>query len=68
MKNLPQTKIGGEDTIRYSLVGYISRLFGWGPKRRPSPRTLDEMRFSEDVREQLLQLKKKGLSIPIFTL
>jgi hypothetical protein len=49
-----------------ALKGYKSRLFG--KKERISPKILERQRFEDDVREQFLQLKKKGLSIPVFTL
>jgi hypothetical protein len=43
-------------------------LFGIEVQRRVSPVKKDEERFSDDMRDQFLELKKKGLSIPIFTL
>jgi len=36
--------------------------------KRLSPMTKDRISFEEDVREQFRELKKKGLSIPVFTL
>jgi hypothetical protein len=33
-----------------------------------SPKALEQQRFEREMRDQLLQLKKKGLSIPVFTL
>lgn len=35
---------------------------------RMTPMTKDRLAFEEDVRRQFQELKKKGLSIPIFTL
>lgn len=37
-------------------------------KSRLSPMAAERMRFEKDVKEQFIQLKKKGLSIPVFTL
>jgi len=37
-------------------------------KTRPSPATQERERFIIEAREQLLKLKEKGLSIPVFTL
>ena len=50
------------------VKGYISRLFGRGKKERVSPMAMERQRFEADVRDQLMELKKKGLSIPVFTL
>lgn len=33
-----------------------------------SRRDVEQVKFSQEVRDQFLLLKKKGLSIPIFTL
>jgi hypothetical protein len=50
------------------LMGYIARALGLGSKKRVSPATRDEERFERDARDQFVQLKNKGLSIPVFTL
>jgi hypothetical protein len=50
------------------VMGYIFRLLGIRKKERVSPLTIERERFSQDARDQLVQLKKKGLSIPVFTL
>ncbi len=36
--------------------------------KRISPMTRDRMHFEEESAEQFRELKKKGLSIPVFTL
>lgn len=51
-----------------SMWGYLSSLFGQGRKARKSPLTQERERFEMDVKDQLLKLKEKGISIPIFTL
>jgi len=35
---------------------------------RVSPLFIERKKFEDDVREQFLSLKKKGISIPVFTL
>ena len=37
-------------------------------RERVTPMTKDRLAFEEDVRRQFQELKKKGLSIPVFTL
>lgn len=37
-------------------------------KVRVSPMVRERVRFEEDVRRQFVELKKKGISIPVFTL
>jgi len=37
-------------------------------KGRVSPMTQERIRFESDVKQQFQELKKKGLSIPVFTL
>lgn len=49
------------------VLGYFFSLFR-GRKRRQSPVDLEQEQFEEDVKDQLTELKKKGLNIPIFTL
>jgi hypothetical protein len=49
------------------VKGYLSSLLR-RKKVRLSPQTQERQRFEEDVRGQFVELKKKGLSIPIFTL
>jgi hypothetical protein len=46
----------------------LSRIIGKGKRERISPKTLEQQRFEDDVRDQIIELKKKGLSIPVFTL
>lgn len=41
---------------------------GGNPKSRVSPLVRERQRFEEEVRRQFIELKKKGLSIPVFTL
>lgn len=50
------------------VKGYLASLFGQGRKVRKSPLTQERERFEMDVKDQLLKLKAKGISIPIFTL
>jgi hypothetical protein len=68
MEKLPQGKNWGGSTIRYTLMGYIYQMFGISKKGRPSPDVIEQERFSKDAKEQLVSLKRKGLSIPVFTL
>jgi len=42
--------------------------FGQKPKLRQSPMARERQRYETDMRQQLIELKKKGLSIPVFTL
>jgi len=37
-------------------------------KSRVSPLVRERQRFEEEVRKQFMELKKKGISIPVFTL
>jgi hypothetical protein len=67
MENLPQ-KHNGLSRIIFGVKGYILRLFGVEVKKRVSPAMKDQERLAEDMRDQFIELKKKGLSIPIFTL
>lgn len=39
-----------------------------GVSRRTSPMVKERQRFEHEVRRQFVELKKKGISIPIFTL
>ncbi len=55
-------------SVQGGVKGYISSLFGHGRKVRKSPLTEERERFELDVRDQLMKLKEKGISIPIFTL
>jgi len=66
-KTLPH-KNWGDVPSGTSLMGYITRALGLGSKKRVSPATKDEERFERDAHDQFVQLKNKGLSIPIFTL
>ncbi|OGG04228.1 hypothetical protein A2Z33_03700 [Candidatus Gottesmanbacteria bacterium RBG_16_52_11] len=46
----------------------LSRMLGRKKRERVSPLTRERQEFEEEARSQLEQLKKKGLSIPVFTL
>lgn len=46
----------------------LGKWFFLEGKTRMSPMTRERMVFEADVREQFQELKKKGLSIPVFTL
>ena len=46
----------------------IQSFFKGTKKARVSPATRDRELFEESVKDQLLKLKEKGISIPIFTL
>ena len=48
-------------------MGLGSKL-GVNSKSRVSPLVRERQRFEEEVRRQFIELKKKGLSIPVFTL
>ncbi len=66
MNSLPQRILG--HLVHLGRVnGLMKRTFR-GKRIRMDVQTLEQQRFENDVRNQLLQLKKKGLSIPIFTL
>jgi hypothetical protein len=41
---------------------------GENSKSRVSPLVRERQRFEEEVRRQFVELKKKGISIPVFTL
>mgnify|MGYP001562025839 FL=1 len=49
-------------------LGHILRALGFGKKARVSPFERERTLYREDVRRELLKLKEKGLSIPVFTL
>jgi predicted DNA-binding transcriptional regulator len=46
----------------------LNRLIGRRKKVRVSPITQERELFQREVKSQLEELKKKGLSIPVFTL
>lgn len=48
-------------------MGLGSKL-GENSKSRVSPLVRERQRFEEEVRKQFMELKKKGISIPVFTL
>lgn len=49
-------------------LGTIMRALGLGKKARMSPFEQERRSYEQDVRKELLKLKEKGLSIPVFTL
>lgn len=49
-------------------VHHILRTLGWGKKVRISPFDAERQNYESTVRKQFVELKKKGLSIPVFTL
>ena len=49
-------------------LGIILRALGLGKKARVSPFERERRSFEQGVRSELLKLKEKGLSIPVFTL
>lgn len=55
-------------TLPLGLGQYILRALGLGKKARLSPFEKERKTFETDVRQELLKLKEKGLSIPVFTL
>lgn len=61
MPMLPQRGLG-------NLITYILRTLGWGKKVRMSPFDNERHHYEAGVRKQFEELKKKGLSIPVFTL
>jgi len=56
----------GKTKSMKNLFIYLKTLYT--KKEVVSRQQVENRRFSEEVRGQLLQLKQKGLSIPIFTL
>jgi len=46
----------------------LGSITGENAKARVSPMVKERQRFETDVRRQFLELKKKGISIPVFTL
>jgi len=50
--------------LRYGLA----TLLGRGRVSRVSPLAKERIRFEEEVHEQFVKLKEKGISIPVFTL
>ena len=55
-------------TLLASMGLGLSRITRFGRKKRVSPLRAEEQKFEEEVKQQFLKLKEKGLSIPIFTL
>lgn len=59
---------------RYMGIKLLLTQLGFGEKNsdkkaaRLSPYARERQTFERDVRQQFLELKKKGLSIPVFTL
>ena len=49
-------------------LGNVLRALGLGKKARVSPFERERRTYNEEVRRELLKLKAKGLSIPVFTL
>lgn len=49
-------------------LGTILRALGFHKKARMSPFERERRSYEADVRKELLKLKEKGLSIPVFTL
>ena len=49
-------------------LGTILRGLGFNKKARMSPFEKERRSYEADVRKELLKLKEKGLSIPVFTL
>ncbi len=49
-------------------LGNILRALGLGKKARISPFERERRKYEADGRKELLKLKEKGLSIPVFTL
>lgn len=49
-------------------LGNLLKTLGLGKKTRVSPFERERRSYSEEVRRELVKLKEKGLSIPVFTL
>ncbi len=49
-------------------LGHILRALGLGKKARMSPFERERRSYEQEGRKELLKLKEKGLSIPVFTL
>jgi hypothetical protein len=54
-------------SVKNGIYGLLSHFFGKKIELM-SAKTLEQQRFEADVLNQLLELKKMGLSIPVFTL
>jgi hypothetical protein len=46
----------------------LGEIFGGKPQLRLSPMARERKRYEADMRQQFLELKKKGITIPVFTL
>jgi hypothetical protein len=46
----------------------LATLLGKREVKRQSPLAAERIRFENEVREQFVKLKEKGISIPVFTL
>lgn len=55
-------------TLLLSKLGLGPKKYSEGAIRRLSPMARERIRFEDEVRVQFQELKKKGLSIPVFTL
>lgn len=49
-------------------LGHAVRALGLGKKARVSPFDRARHSYEADARKEFIELKKKGLSIPVFTL
>lgn len=56
------------NTLLATGLGSILRALGLGKKARMSPLERERRSYTEQVRRELLALKEKGISIPVFTL
>lgn len=66
MKKLSLDHLGEGERTPFSFWGYVATVL-----RRPkrvSPLVSERKRFEEEVRQQFLKLKEKGLGIHVFTL
>ncbi len=52
----------------YVTLKLLLARLGSRRKRRVSPLVEERRRFEQEVREQLLKLKEKGISLPVMTL
>jgi len=73
-RNLPQAQFGFSPkgsrfgTLVSGLLGNVPAFFRKEKSRQTTELRKAERSLVDDVREQILLLKEKGLSIPVYTL
>lgn len=66
----PEKKVLNKDMSVKLLLKQmgLGSMVGDSTKARVSPMVKERQRFESEVRRQFVELKKKGISIPVFTL